>query len=103
MEEWKYTDLRTLMRDAKPLAGRPDQTRPAPPAIADALPGIDAHRVAIVNGAYAPAWSDLAGADPGVALIDLFAWIADNLTAYQDLIAQENDVVTALNTAFVTG
>jgi Fe-S cluster assembly protein SufD len=103
MEEWKYTDLRTLMRDAKPLAGPPDQTRPAPPAIADALPGIDAHRVAIVNGAYAPAWSDLAGADPGVALIDLFAWIADNLTAYQELIAQENDIATALNTAFVTG
>jgi Fe-S cluster assembly protein SufD len=103
MEEWKYTDLRTLMRDAKPLAGRPDQTRSAPPAIADALPGIDAHRVAIVNGAYAPAWSDLAGADPGIALIDLFTWIADNLAAYQDLIAQENDIATALNTAFVTG
>ena len=24
VEEWKYTDLRALMRDAKPLAGPPD-------------------------------------------------------------------------------
>ena len=24
VEEWKYTDLRALMRDAKPLAGVPD-------------------------------------------------------------------------------
>ncbi|MEA2946488.1 MAG: Fe-S cluster assembly protein SufD [Alphaproteobacteria bacterium] len=24
VEEWKYTDLRALMRDAKPLAGMPD-------------------------------------------------------------------------------
>src|SRR5438874_1456226 len=82
VEEWKYTDLRALMRDAKPLAGAPGTTRAVPPAIADALPGIDAYRVAIVNGAYVPAWSDLAGADPGVALIDLFAWIADDLSAY---------------------
>src|SRR5207302_6893781 len=99
----KYTDLRALMRDAKPLATAPGTTRAVPPAIADALPGIDAYRVAIVNGSYVPAWSDLAGADPGVALIDLFAWIADDLSAYQDLIAQENDLATALNTAFVTG
>ena len=103
IEEWKYTDLRALMRDAKPLAGPIEATRSAPPAIADALPGIDAYRVAIVNGAYAPGWSDLAGADPGVALIDLFGWIADNASEYQDLIAQENDLATALNTAFVTG
>ena len=24
IEEWKYTDLRALMRDAKPMAGVPD-------------------------------------------------------------------------------
>ena len=24
VEEWKYTDLRALMRDAKPLVARPD-------------------------------------------------------------------------------
>src|SRR5437016_10894989 len=26
VEEWKYTDLRALMRDAKPLAGAPDRS-----------------------------------------------------------------------------
>src|ERR1700716_3949333 len=48
IEAWKYTDLRALMRDAKPLAGAP---RAEKQALADILPGIEAHRIAIVNGA----------------------------------------------------
>src|SRR5215467_4017572 len=102
VEEWKYTDLRALMRDAKPLAEPPDATR-GKPSLIDALPGVDAHRVAIVNGTYLPAWSDLAGADLGVTLIDLFAWVGDNLSAWQDLVADENDLATSLNRAFMTG
>src|SRR5690348_7500051 len=64
VEEWKYTDLRTLMREARPLASPP---RRAPPhALADVLPGIAAQRVAIVNGVYAADWSDAAAVgDPG--------------------------------------
>jgi len=102
VEEWKYTDLRALMRDAKPLADPPDATR-GKPSLIDALPGVDAHRVAIVNGTYLPAWSDLAGADLGVTLTDLFAWIGDNLSAWQDLVADESDLATSLNRAFMTG
>jgi len=102
VEEWKYTDLRALMRDAKPLAEPPDATR-GKPSLIDALPGVDAHRVAIVNGTYLPAWSDLAGADLGVTLTDLFAWVGDNLSAWQDLVADESDLATSLNQAFMTG
>jgi len=103
IEEWKYTDLRTLMRDAKPLAIPPATRALQPQAVGDALPGITAHTVAIVNGAFAPDWSDLPAGDLGVTIIELFAWIGDNLSYYQDLVAQESDLATALNTAFVTG
>ena len=58
VEQWKYTDLRALMRDAKPLAGPGD---PSPEAIANISPilsGVDAALITIVNGRYAPKWSD---------------------------------------------
>jgi Fe-S cluster assembly protein SufD len=101
IEAWKYTDLRTLMRDAKPLASPPGAAKP--PALADLLPGIDAHRIAIVNGAYAPAWSDGKNSDPGIALVELFAWLGDQASARQDEIADQQDIALALNAAFMTG
>ena len=48
IEQWKYTDLRALMREAKPLAG-PAGTKPKG-GIAPILTGVDADRIAIVNG-----------------------------------------------------
>ena len=48
VEEWKYTDLRALMRDAKPLAGPPDAAAKAQAESAGAmLASIEAapHRV----------------------------------------------------------
>lgn len=101
VEEWKYTDLRALMRDAKPLASPPDLARAKPPAFADILPGIDAHRVAIVNGVLAPAWTDYRNTDPGLALTELFAWLGDEPRL--DHIPERNDIALALNAAFMTG
>jgi len=101
IEAWKYTDLRVLMRDAKPLAGPPRAAQPQ--ALADVLPGIDTHRIAIVNGAYAPAWSDHKNTDPGVAVVELFAWLGDQLSAPQDQFADQQDIALALNAAFMTG
>jgi Fe-S cluster assembly protein SufD len=103
VEEWKYTDLRSLMRDAKPLATPPAAGALQPQAVGDALPDIAAYNVAIVNGVFAPGWSDVSGGDLGVTITELFAWIADHLSDYQDLVAQESDLATMLNTAFVTG
>jgi Fe-S cluster assembly protein SufD len=60
VEEWKYTDLRALMRDAKPLASRP---MPAAKARAkDAvrlLADVDAGG-SCSSTAFAPGLSDLA-------------------------------------------
>src|SRR5215472_13145804 len=51
VEEWKYTDLRALMRDAKPLAGAPDAAAKARAKSAGTLAGLDARRLVFVDGA----------------------------------------------------
>src|SRR5713101_8436271 len=62
VEEWKYTDLRALMREAKPLAGLPDAAAIARAKNAGALlRGIETRRLVFVDGAFVPALSDLAG------------------------------------------
>src|ERR1700748_2030503 len=53
VEEWKYTDLRALMRAARPLATPPAARALQPGAVGDALPGIEADHVAIINGVFA--------------------------------------------------
>jgi Fe-S cluster assembly protein SufD len=67
IEDWKYTDLRVLMREVLPLAAAPDAAalkRAAaalkPHAMADAT------RLVLVDGIYAPELSDIAGLDAGV-------------------------------------
>src|SRR5471032_2346182 len=50
VEEWKYTDLRALMRDAKPLAGAaaPGWTKDGA-GLSAMLSGVDARNVTSVN------------------------------------------------------
>src|SRR5262249_52219805 len=49
IEEWKYTDLRALMRDAKPLAGVPDAATKARAADVSArLAAIEGRRIVFV-------------------------------------------------------
>src|SRR5215212_4042403 len=79
VEEWKYTDLRALMRDAKPLAARPEANAFA--ALKDTCAGLgdlEARRIVIANGYLEPGWTDRNEHDPGVAITELFAWITEN-------------------------
>jgi len=107
VEQWKYTDLRALMRDAKPLALPPDQAVLARAADAGgAVSGIDAHRLTIVNGFLAPAAPDAAAADPGIMISEIFTYLADPLLASQNHLGgtlPADDVAVALNTAFMSG
>ncbi len=107
IEEWKYTDLRTLMREAKPLALAPDASALARAGAAGGIiAGIDAHRVPIVNGFVASPASDWSSPEPGVRLLELFAFLADpQLSAAHRLggTLPADDVAVALNTAFMTG
>jgi len=65
VEEWKYTDLRALMRDAKPLAGVPDAAaRERARSAGAALASIEARRIVLVDGAFMPELSDLSGSKP---------------------------------------
>ena len=66
VEEWKYTDLRALMRDAKPLAAPPDAAAKARAKNAGAaLAAVEGRRIVLVDGAFVPELSDLAGAGAG--------------------------------------
>src|ERR1700756_4631173 len=52
-EEWKYTDLRALMREAKPLATPPDAAAKTRGKDAGRMLGdLDARRLVFVDGAF---------------------------------------------------
>jgi Fe-S cluster assembly protein SufD len=98
VEEWKYTDLRALMRDAKPLAG-PVKNKGRVSTAAD----VDASRIAIVNGRYEPGWSDIDITDPGITLTELFAFAGEQTGYRFGDVPGKDDVAFWLNTAFMTG
>ncbi|MFY9841252.1 MAG: Fe-S cluster assembly protein SufD [Xanthobacteraceae bacterium] len=105
VEEWKYTDLRALMRDAKPLAAPPDAAAKARAKGAGGLLGdIEARRLVFVDGVFVPELSDLRNLEPGLTVASLAqALSADDLalTAHLGKLAPANDVAVALNTAFM--
>ncbi len=105
VEEWKYTDLRALMRDAKPLAGVPDAAAKARAEGAGAmLASIEARRIVFVDGVLVPELSDLAALEPGLAIRSMSAALAaaDPLVAaHLGRVVATDDVAVALNTAFM--
>lgn len=107
VEQWKYTDLRALMRDAKPLALPPDHALLASAADAGRIvAGIAAHRLTVVNGFLAPPAPAAAAADPGIVISELFAYLGDpQLAALNQLggTLPADDAAVALNTAFMSG
>jgi len=101
VEEWKYTDLRALMREAKPLAG-PAGAKPKGD-IAPMLSGVDANHIAIVNGRYEPGWSDFKAGDPDIAIEELFKFLGDNPDFRLGQVPGTDDPAYWLNTAFMSG
>src|SRR5437016_8702928 len=69
VEEWKYTDLRALMRDAKPLAGAPDAAaKDRAKAALATLAAVDARRIVFVDGTLVPELSDLDRLEAGLTI-----------------------------------
>jgi Fe-S cluster assembly protein SufD len=105
VEDWKYTDLRALMREAKPLAGPPDAASIARAKNAGALlRGVEARRIVLVDGAFVPELSDLAALEPGVTIGAMAQALAAGDPEVMHLIgtvAPTDDVAAALNTAFM--
>ncbi|MGZ5873562.1 MAG: Fe-S cluster assembly protein SufD [Bradyrhizobium sp.] len=67
IEDWKYTDLRALMREVLPLAAAPDAAalERAEAALAS-LATADAHRLVLVDGVLAPTLSHLSALEARV-------------------------------------
>jgi Fe-S cluster assembly protein SufD len=105
IEEWKYTDLRLLMREARPLAGAPDAAAIARAREAGRLVGdIDARRIVFVDGTFVAELSDVAELSPGLSIRSM----ADALAAgdplvetYLGKVVADGDGVVALNTALM--
>jgi Fe-S cluster assembly protein SufD len=105
VEEWKYTDLRALMRDAKPLAGVPDAAAKARAKDALAmLDAIEARRIVFVDGALVEELSDLSGLEAGLTIRSMAQALAAgdrDLLAHLGRVVPTDDVAVALNTAFM--
>jgi Fe-S cluster assembly protein SufD len=67
IEEWKYTDLRALMREVLPLAAAPDaEALERAEAALASLEAANTQRLVLVDGVFAPALSDLSALESGV-------------------------------------
>jgi Fe-S cluster assembly protein SufD len=103
VEAWRYTDLRRLMADAKPLAAPPDAKAKARAHDAGCLfAALGFRRLIIINGSFAADISDLARLEPGLTIRS----IAEALALDEPLLSQglgpmvpADDPALALNTA----
>ncbi len=104
VEEWKYTDLRALMREAFPLAAPPDAAAKARAQdTGDVFASIDCRRLMFVDGAFVPEMSDLTP-EPGLTIGSM----AQALGKGDALVAasvgktfETDDAAVALNTALM--
>src|SRR6516225_7956492 len=105
VEEWKYTDLRALMRDAKPLAAPPDGAAKIRAKEAGAaLASIEPRRILFVDGAFVPELSDLDRLERGLTIRSMAQALAagdPQITAQIGKLAPQSDIAVALNTAFM--
>jgi Fe-S cluster assembly protein SufD len=106
IEEWKYTDLRALMRDAKPVAGSPDAAAKARAAEAGKLAGdSELRRIVLVDGTFVPELSDLSDLSPGLSIRSMAQALADGDPLVERqlgrVVTADQEGVVALNTALM--
>src|SRR6478672_6081871 len=105
IEEWKYTDLRVLMREVLSPAPEPDAAalkRAAAALKLHAIAGV--RRLVLVDGVFAPKLSDTAHLDRGLnirALRDVLE-AGDSALQAQLLAPENSDALVALNSAMMT-
>ena len=103
LEDWKYTDLRALMREVLPLAAAPDANAlKRAEAVLASLPAVDANRLVLVDGVLAPKLSNLTALETGIRVQAL----REALEAGTDATLLENGAASgamiALNAALAT-
>lgn len=102
VEEWKYTDLRALIREMPPLARGADKAAIAEAKKAAVLAKIGAREITFVNGAFVAELSDLKALEKGLTirtLGDALKQSANVATLLAKINPNKYDAVFALNTA----
>jgi Fe-S cluster assembly protein SufD len=105
IEDWKYTDLRALMREVLPLAVAPDAAALNRAAAALKLHAIDGVRkLVLVDGVFAPKLSDLSNLEKGLNIRTLREVLeAGEAALHAQLFAPDNsNPMVALNSAMMT-
>ena len=105
IEEWKYTDLRALMREVAPLAPKPDAAALARAKAAVEEAAVDgAAKLVLVDGVFAPELSDVAdiGAGVGVWTLREVLEYGANESGSDLLLTSTTDAVISLNAAMAT-
>ncbi len=101
VEAWHYTDLRTLMREALPLAATPSAA--AIDALRADMSPVDGTRLVIVDGVFVPALSD--AAPVGATVRSLADVLAEGRADLIEKLAAANfgsgDTTVALNAAMM--
>jgi Fe-S cluster assembly protein SufD len=105
IEDWKYTDLRAAMREAKPLAAPPDaaakaRAKAAPCPIGD----VECRRLTFINGVFVPELSDLGALEKGLTIRSMAEALAKAdplVTQHLGKVVECNDAALALNTALM--
>jgi Fe-S cluster assembly protein SufD len=105
IEDWKYTDLRVLMRDVLPLAAAPDAAalkRAGAALKLHAIAGV--RRLVLVDGVFAPTLSETGNLEKGLVVRTLHDVLEAGDTALQaQLFAPDiSDAMVALNSAMMT-
>ena len=105
IEDWKYTDLRALMREVLPLAPAPDAAALTKATSALKLQGVKgARRLVLVDGVFAPKLSELSGLEKGLAIRTLREVLeAGDAALLAQLFSLDSaNPMVALNSAMMT-
>lgn len=103
LESWRYTDLRSLLREANPLVRKPVLTQ----AVTDrlALQTISGTRLVTIDGIFSPAQSDMDGLPEGVSVRGLAEALIEAPDMYADALrapeVAADDVGVMLNVALM--
>jgi Fe-S cluster assembly protein SufD len=105
IEDWKYTDLRVLMREVLPLATEPDAAalkRAGAALKLHAIAGV--RRLVLVDGVFAPKLSETADLEKGLGIRTLRDVLeTDDAALHAQLFTPDiSDSMVALNSAVMT-
>jgi len=101
IEDWKYTDLRGLIREAYAPASAPDKAALLRAAKAIKADGVDGTRkLVLVDGLFQAELSDLSRLEGGLSIAPLATALAADARLLRTEAADDANAVVALNSAF---